>query len=108
MLSTPPRIPPGDGVLVLRHAMDRPPDLVFLRFTCVADQGGWKPGETFVFYPLSTTSEFVIELKPGEITAHTYTYTKPNQTVNSEDLLIGESWREELVAVWFPPLLPSL
>jgi len=104
VLATVPRIVPvGEYAIVLNHAMDRPPDIAFLRYTNIVADAGWKPGQTFHLYPGGvSTPEFYIENKPGLVTA-TYLFTSlrgPAHNTNSSTALTQESWNVQLAAVW--------
>jgi hypothetical protein len=97
--------------LKIAHAMSRPPDLMFLRCTCLVADSGWLPGETMHLYPYSTVaSNFYIAAKSGLVTGFIYgsTLSVQSKSINSSSTMTVTSWKVELVAVWFPGLPASI
>lgn len=113
LCSTPVRGDLTGASISLSHAMDRAPDLAFLRLTNIVTNTGWLPGESLHYYPASFASGFAIHMTPGKIEARFQGSTLANVNIIAVDgsasgIITAASWKVELVAVWFAPLLPSL
>jgi hypothetical protein len=100
-----------DRTLLLQHSMDRPPDVAFIRLTCTEADSGWLPGETHDLYnPGSSTPNFYIEKKPGSVLGFIWASSLyvPSQASNANSTVTVTSWRVQLGAVWYPPILANL
>lgn len=112
MCTTPAPLSSMTGTVTLSHAMDRPPDLTFLRLTCVVANSNWQPGESWISWLNNVNAGgFTIVHTPGKVSlvGNGGNVTLPDRTAaGGAGLITTTSWKFELVAVWFAPLLPSL
>ena len=112
MCTDPRFLSASDQTLVLAHAMDRPPELAFLRVTNQVAEAGWNPGESANISTGSAagTPNFYIECKPGLVTGFIWagSLRVTSQLSNTTTLMTVTSWKVELVAVWIAPLTASV
>ena len=111
MCTDPRTLPNANTNIDLHHAMDRPPDLAFLRLTCKVADSNWLPGESFHVYPTQITAPgFLIKMVPGRVRAivgggnmNVLSGTDPA----TSGLITVTSWNVELVCVWLAPIPAS-
>lgn len=95
---------------VYPHSMGRPPDYLAIRFTCLATNNNWSPGESWILVQQNAVAQGVVLAgTPGKVIAawqgsNGGNVTCPDRSAGGGGggIIATASWRFEVIAAWYP------